>query len=175
MRPDEWEQAVQNEAEHLQDAGWATDAAPFVQGLNWQSNRSALRYGLLIVLVYAVLDWCLTPVLLNLNPSTGPKLNPTSLLLSMTALGVAWLLGFKGYRAWPIGLTFAVLAPAELVINHILNMVLPYVGMRLDSGYGQEPYPNFWAIELSAYGLMVLLAVLAAHLGQRHARRTALH
>ena len=173
MNPDEWQQAVQNEAEHLQDAGWATDAAPFVRGLNWQSSRGALGYGLLIVLVYAVLDWSLTPVLLNLNPLPGSKLNPTSLLLSVAALGVAWLLGFKGYRSWQIGLTFALLPPAELVINHALNMVLPYVGMRLDSGYGQEPYPNFWVIQLSACGLMVLLAMLAAHLGQRHARWTA--
>lgn len=174
MNPEEWEQAVQNEAEHAQDAGWAQDAAPFVRGLAWRSNCSALGYGLLIILVYTVLDWSLTPMLLNLNPSPAPKLNLTSVPLSVTALGVAWLLGYKGYRAWPIVLTFAVLAPAELVINHVLNVILPSAGMRFELGYGQEFYPNFWVTQLIACGLMVLLALLAVHLGNHHARRAAL-
>lgn len=174
MTPEEWQQAVQNEAEHVQDAGWVQDAAPFVQGLTWRSDRTALKYGLLIILVYAVLEWSLTPILLNLNPSSGPKLNPTSLPLIVAALGMAWLLGYKGYRAWPIVLTFVVLAPADLVINRVLNIILPSVGMQIELGSVQGFYPHFWIIQLIACGLMVLLALLAVLLGHRHARRVAL-
>ena len=134
MSPDEWNDGARNEADQLSssDPAWSGETRRYARQERWQSDLGAFALGLaiiqlLVLVIYAKIGGVNRIDAFAQNPSLWMFL--TNLPLYAVAGVGAWLLGRRGYRAWPVALAFSLFVAlsisTDIAVSAVFNSDFP--------------------------------------------------
>lgn len=159
MTPDEWQQGIQNEAEHVDDAAWAAEARRLALAQRWKANLHSFLIGLLIV-EGSVLLLLWRALFFQAHPQADPNFwTWWGLNVWLSALILAFVAGCSGQRAWPLALAFGAAPPLATLSAWLCRIATQDGGLTFSlSGW-------WWWL-----GFQVGLAYLAVAFGRRFFR-----
>lgn len=121
-----WAEAARNETQHVDDPTWANETRLYLRRQQRRTNLIAFATGLATMQLVAIAFQVRLPWLFHLyetNQNMPLWSNLSELPIVISAFVVAWLLGRRGQRVWPVALAFVLFPVVDAWTSAIFGLM----------------------------------------------------